>query len=210
MTKTPQDKTREAWLHQAIDHFRPRFEELGAPLPEVLHVSVGWPSAGGKGTKTWTAGECHPGHTSADGNPQIFISPRLGSAFQALEVLVHELVHASGRFGHGKPFSEIAKPLGLVNKMTHAEAGEELKAEIFQLINELGVFPHSQLAIAEKAPEEKGTPKTSRMRKVWCEDTGYTLRTTRKWLKAWGAPLCPCHQERMMHDEDLDDDEDGE
>ena len=41
----PQDDqglTREAWLHRAIEAFRPRFTKIGLPLPEKLHVSVGF------------------------------------------------------------------------------------------------------------------------------------------------------------------------
>ena len=34
--------TREAWLHRAIEAFRPRFDEVGLPLPGRLHVSVGF------------------------------------------------------------------------------------------------------------------------------------------------------------------------
>ena len=41
----PQDGqglTREAWLHRAIEAFRPRFTQIGLPLPARLHVSVGF------------------------------------------------------------------------------------------------------------------------------------------------------------------------
>ena len=37
-----QGPTREAWLHRAIEAFRPRFAEIGLPLPGKLHVSVGF------------------------------------------------------------------------------------------------------------------------------------------------------------------------
>jgi len=50
----PQDDqglTREAWLHRAIEAFRPRFSEIGLPLPGKLHVSVGF----GYGSNTYWA-----------------------------------------------------------------------------------------------------------------------------------------------------------
>jgi hypothetical protein len=40
--KDDQGLTREAWLHRAIEAFRPRFTEIGLPLPAKLHVSVGF------------------------------------------------------------------------------------------------------------------------------------------------------------------------
>lgn len=35
------------------------------------------------------------------------------------------------------------------------------------------------------------------MREERGSETGYTLRTTAKWLDGYGAPICPCCQEVM-------------
>jgi hypothetical protein len=34
--------TREAWLHAAIEIVRPWFAEVGMPIPEMVHVLVGF------------------------------------------------------------------------------------------------------------------------------------------------------------------------
>ena len=39
--------------------------------------------------------------------------------------------------------------------------------------------------------------QTTRMRKLVCGKCGYTCRTTTKWLKKSGPPLCPCSGEAM-------------
>lgn len=36
-----QGRTRESWLEAAVEVFRPRFVEVGHPLPSKLHVSAG-------------------------------------------------------------------------------------------------------------------------------------------------------------------------
>lgn len=41
------------------------------------------------------------------------------------------------------------------------------------------------------------TKQGTQMLKVECASSGYTLRTTAKWLDAFGAPICPCHGEAM-------------
>jgi hypothetical protein len=39
---------REAWLEALLEKLRPLFSEAGYPLPEQVHVSVGWPSKMGR------------------------------------------------------------------------------------------------------------------------------------------------------------------
>lgn len=192
----PTYATREEWLVAATDALRPLFAALGEEIPTV-RVSVGF--AGGRGSKTSTIGQCWSGAASADGTAQIFVSPVLGDAARVLDVLAHEIVHAvnfsRGESGHGAAFARIAKRLGLEGKMTATVAGGALASELRAIANRLGAYPHAALSAADGlgSVPKQGT----RMLKVECPESGYTLRTTAKWLDAYGAPICPCHGEVM-------------
>lgn len=206
--------TREEWLHRAIRILRPRYEAVSMPLPEKLHVSVGFAS------KMQRIGECWARRMSADGVNHIFISPELHKASEVLGTLVHELIHAADDCanGHKGPFKKAALALGLTGKMTATVAGKELAAELDKLAAEIGPYPHGVLytrgvpVVAPKPESEKGegeteteteeegpsssAPKkqTARMLKVACsaecECEGYTIRTTQKWIEI-GLPRCP-------------------
>ncbi|WBQ03828.1 SprT-like domain-containing protein [Kribbella sp. CA-293567] len=188
---TAKHNTREEWLTAAIAAVAPLFVANGHQLPAV-RVSVGFP--GGRGNKTSVIGQCWQPAASADGIGQIFVSPILGDAPTVLSTLVHELVHAvnhaNGDSGHGKEFSAIAKPLGLVGKMTATTAGETLAANLAATSTLLGDYPHAALTPALSGVKKQGT----RMLKVTCPEDGYQLRTTAKWL-AVGVPTCPCGTE---------------
>lgn len=206
MTATPKHTSREAWLIAAVEAVAPWYATLGQPLPAV-RVSVGWP--GGRGDKSRTIGQCWAPEAASDGIAQIFISPVLDDASRVLDVLVHELVHAInfslGVHGHGREFRVIAVGLGLEGKMTETVAGEELKAKLDELAEELGTYPHGRLGTAVIVEKPKpgtgdeprkltpwGTPKQgTRMIKVVCDECGYTFRTTQKWIEV-GMPSCPC------------------
>lgn len=41
------------------------------------------------------------------------------------------------------------------------------------------------------------TKQTTRLLRVECAHGGYLVRVTRKWLTAYGPPICPCHGEVM-------------
>lgn len=149
--------TREAWLLKAIEAFRPRFEEIGFPIPARIHVSVGYGSKG-RGTENSTIlGVCFASFVSVDNVNHIYISPEIDDPARVLDVLMHELCHAADdcRNGHKGPFAEAAKALGLTGKMTSTVASAELAAELKTLAAELGEYPHGQLkpfSFSEPAP----------------------------------------------------------
>ena len=193
---TAKFQTREEWLVAAVAALTPLFEELGETVPAV-RVSVGWP--GGNGRKNSVIGQCWATGASADKVAQLFISPVLDDAVRVLDVLTHELVHAVDdcQSGHKGRFAKIAKALGLEGKMTATVAGEDLKAKLEGIVGELGEYPHAALANAQGADGPK--KQTTRMMKVECaEGSGYKARMTRQWLEEFGAPICPCHEERMV------------
>lgn len=178
---------REQWLQSAILHLRPDFEPI-APLPDTLHVSVGFPSRGGlKLSGSKTIGECWNGACSADGAPHIFISPLLADPCRALDVLVHELIHAALPIGtgHKGPFKRAMLALGLEGKPTATTAGPELAKRLNGLLSDLGPYPHPALT-HQGMQKKQGT----RMLKAACPLCGYTVRLTQKWADV-GMPRCP-------------------
>ncbi|QDF14226.1 SprT-like protease [Microbacterium phage IAmGroot] len=189
--------TREEWLVAAVKALAPIFAAQGHELPAV-RVSVGF--AGGPRKKSTVIGQCWHPSTTSDGIGQVFVSPILDDAVRVLDVLAHELVHAinhvQGHSGHGKEFAAIAKPLGLTGRMTATVAGPSLEAELVLIAENLGAYPHAALSAtseSEDQPKKQGT----RMLKVECPESGYTVRMTRKWIDEYGTPVCPCHGEVM-------------
>ena len=45
--------------------------------------------------------------------------------------------------------------------------------------------------VAKNANGDK-KPQSTRLLKAECGECGYTVRVTKKWLEAKGAPICPC------------------
>jgi hypothetical protein len=208
--------TREEWLHLAIDALRPRFEAIGFPLPEKIHVSVGF-GYGAKRESSIILGQCWPTGLSEDGIPHIFISPEIDDEARVLDVLIHELVHAADdcRSGHKGDFARAAKALGLEGKMTETVASPELTATLRALAKAIGPYDHAKLYTQGRPVQPKETPEETpetpdepeapaapsgpkkqgtRMLKVTCKPEcacgGYVVRTTAKWLEV-GMPVCP-------------------
>jgi hypothetical protein len=209
-----QDITREEWLHAAIEALRPKFEEIDFPLPEKIHVSVGF-GYGAKRESSIILGQCWPQALSEDGLNHIFISPEMNDAARVLDVLIHELVHAADncKSGHKGDFATHAKKLGLTGKMTSTVASPELAETLKELAEKIGPYDHARLYTSGRPvrPEEPKNPESpeepeepaapsgpkkqgTRMIKVVCspecECGGYVVRTTAKWLEV-GFPICP-------------------
>lgn len=192
---------REAWLEAAVAKLRPVFIGAGYTLPEIIRVSVGWPSAGGLANKKRVIGQCWYGQMSKDKNPQLFISPLLDQVTDpagVLPTLVHEIGHvaAGADAKHGPRFKTMMKKVGLEGKPTATTAGADLIERLIVLAEELGPFPHSCI-IPVKVPKTQ----TTRMRKITCETTGYLVRSTKKWIEEIGVPICPCCNVKMKLDE---------
>jgi hypothetical protein len=190
-------ETREEWLNAAIVLLGPLFEEAGAPIPDKVRVSIGFCSTGRKSSRV---GECWDNAASADSHFEIFIRPEIGDPIKALDVLSHELVHAAVglKAGHGAPFKRVALAIGLTGKMKSTVAGEALTAKLEAIHSKLGAFPHAPLM------GDNGRKKqTTRLIKCECKncfnDKGkpYSIRMSREWIEALGAPICPGCGEQM-------------
>lgn len=206
--------TREAWLMRAVEVFRPRFDEIGLPLPKTIHVSVGF-SYGARAESGKVLGSCWARRASKDNANHIFISPESGDTVEVIETLLHELIHAADdcESGHKGPFAEAATRLGFLGPMTATPSSVELAAELMTIVETLGEYPHGALSIPARVPANapvgvgvtvgggklhSGPAKQgTRMLKLECPCCGYTVRTTAKWL-AVGVPSCPTGTEMIL------------
>jgi len=178
---------RETWLISSLQYLAPMFLEHGYKIP-AAYISVSWPSS--KARKT--IGECFSSKLVADGNSHaIFISPMLADGLRALDVLVHELVHAAVgvEHGHKGPFKHLARALDLQGKLTATIAGPKLCAQLEDIISVLGPYPHSAVGLSSNR-KKQGT----RLIKMECGECGYIARTAATWIDLFGPTICPCNE----------------
>lgn len=199
-------QTRELWLENAVDQLRPRFLEIGFPLPERVHVSVGF-GYGSRRENARILGQTFSTMASKDGVNHVFISPEIDDTTAVLGIVMHELVHVAldCEDGHRGRFAEAATRLGLEGKMTEALPGDLLVFELVTMAAALGDYPHGAIDMdvvhapqrtpvgpdGQPVPRVHSGPAAQRNRylKVVCTQDGYTVRMVRRWLDA-GAPRC--------------------
>lgn len=188
--------TREGWLSDFIAIIKPRLAEKGYTVPAKIKIACGFP-VGSRGGKK-IHGQCIAPVASADGTTEMFVSPTLSEPVTVMGVALHEAGHAcvGVEAGHGPKFKAFCSALGLVGKATEAMPGPEterwLREEILPL---LGAYPHASVDPSQR--KKQGT----RMIKLVCPETGYTVRTTKKWL-AHGVPTSPAGCEMVVEDEE--------
>lgn len=192
---TTSEHTRESWLEHAVEVFRPKFSEIQFPLPDRIHVSVGF-AYGARRENKVILGQCWRREASDDGINHVFISPEIGNTFDVLETLLHELIHAADNVesGHMGGFKSAALMLGFTTPMRSTPSTPQLAAELRTITDTLGEYPHGALhpvGAAGGPKPQSGPPKQgTRMIKVECPECGYSVRTTRTWLDI-GVPSCP-------------------
>lgn len=202
-------KTREAWLNEATELFVPLLLEVGQSLPEKgVQVSVGFPR-----TKIKTAiGVCHSPGWTKDGVTHIFISPVLGDTDERiLDVLLHELVHATVgcEHGHKAPFKKVVRALGLEGKVTatYVTEGSELHGKILTIADKIGRFPHSVMSMPADETAKKRKPGGGWIKLISPQDESYILRISAKALSENGPPSDPWGNVMTQEGEGGSDDE---
>ena len=112
---TDSTNNREAWLQAAVAKLTPIFRAIGHEVPPVK-TSIGFPSGG---IRSNAIGQCWARSGAKDKLNHIFISPTLGSAYEAIDTLAHELIHAVDDcvHKHGKEFKAIALAIGMKGPM---------------------------------------------------------------------------------------------
>lgn len=192
-------ETREGWLSDALNLIRPRISGAGFTLPLTVKVTCGFP-VGSRGGKK-ILGQCIAPAASAAGFTEMCVSPTISDPLTALGILVHEAGHAcvGVEAGHGAPFKAFCAAVGLTGKATEAMPGESLAAWLRdEILPMLGNYPHA--AVDPNNRKKQGT----RMIKLVCPETGYTVRTTKKWL-AMGVPTSPAGCEMVVAGDDDDE-----
>lgn len=187
---------RQKWLEAAVAALRKRFARAGYTVPESVRVSVGFPK--GSHGRAKAIGQCWAREASSDSHNEIFISPELGGAnngARIMGVLAHELAHATVgvEAGHKAAFKQCAEAVGLTGKMTATTETDEFNEWASAVIERVGEYPAG--AMTGQARKKQGT----RLLKCECEDCGYTVRITRKWLDV-AVPSCPLDETPMRCD----------
>ncbi len=200
--------TREAWLTELTDLLRPAFKDTGFPLPEKIRASCGFPSKGALAKKAKRIGEAWSSEQSEDQHFETFVTPMISDPAEVAEIQTHELCHCAAGLAckHRKPFTMVARAIGLEGRMTATVAGEELKIQLEEIIEELGPYPHAKL-VHSSNPKKQGT----RMVLVKCPqlECGYQVRTTKKWIEV-GVPTCPCGEKMVAELPEEEEEEDGD
>lgn len=176
---------REQWLLAGLQDCAKYFEEKGYSVPENIKVACGWP-VGNRGSKR-VLGQCFDPKASKGGFIEVFISPMMEDPEEVIKTVVHEMVHAvvGNQHGHGNVFRNCAVKVGLVGKMTQCVPGPALMQRIREeVLPALGAYPHASVDFNQR--KKQGT----RMIKLVCPVSGYTVRTTAKWIKE-GKPVPP-------------------
>jgi hypothetical protein len=179
---------RQQWLERAVEALRTRFANVGYVTPQRIRVSIGWPK---RAASCGAIGECWPVAASSDKHNELFVSPELTEGARILDVLAHELVHATvgTGAGHRKPFKQCALKIGLQGPMRATTASPEFTAWAEALMRRIGPYPAGFLTDSPK----QGT----RMLKCECSCCGYIARVSQKWLALAGPPICPTDNIRL-------------
>jgi hypothetical protein len=180
--RTTPSLERQQWLESAVEALRTRFSGANYAVPEKIRVSIGWPK---RAASCGAIGECWSTEASSDRHAELFISPELTEGARILDVLAHELVHATvgTSAGHGKPFKQCALKIGLRGPMRATSAGPEFAEWTEALFKRIGPYPAGYLTDSPK----QGT----RMLRCQCSACGYIARVSEKWLALAGPPICP-------------------
>jgi len=206
LTHTPIN--RETWLNTITTRFiRPHFASKGFTIPTNIRLSCSLATNGihtKSHQKRFALGVCFDPARSGDGNFEIVISPRLADSARVIDVLIHELCHATvgNEAGHKGEFARCAIAVGLTGKMTSTVASDALLATINQWLADMPAYPHAELNLSYQK-------QTTRNLACKCLKCGYALRTSSKWLKL-AIPKCPLGHGKMWADFTPEDSEDFE
>lgn len=200
MTETiPQQShdTREGWLNAGMRLLDTGFFKPNKlTLPKKLQVSCGFT----KSRKDQAIGQCWDPKVSADGTTHMFICPTQADPVRVLDILLHEMIHASVGIeaGHKKPFRDVVKTFGLKGKVTatYAEPGTECHTKLAEIAKALGRYPHAPMRKVEAEKKSKGGSGWVRLMSI--NDEGYKVVISPKVLEASGFPVDPWGDEMVL------------
>ncbi len=199
-----QHDTREGWLKSAIALLDQKFfAGLGYELPPNVKaacgpVGLGLPRA---------IGVCYDKSASVNEFHEIFISGTQAEPMRVLDILLHELIHAcvGCKEGHKGRFKKLAKQFGFAGKMTatYVEDGSELQAQLREICDQLGPYPHAEMKKVKKPSRQ---PK--RIVFYSPEEPRFMVTCKLPVVEEFGAPLDPWgNKMKKKGDEDETDEE---
>ena len=198
-----QHTTREGWLEAAKNRLSAEFFcGETPPLPERTQCSCSWMFRSAK-----AIGQCITPQASADGTTHILICPTQDHPIDVLGILLHEMIHAAVgvEFGHGKPFKDVMKRVGLKGKATatFVEDGTDLYGFMSALSGDLGVYPHAALSKTVNNKKDDGEEKPPRsLCMVSTEEPDYCFMISRVKYETYGAPLDPWGKEMVIREKE--------
>jgi len=179
---------REEWLNAATTHLKIYvFMPAGFDVPDDVKVSCGWPVSGGRpSSRKTTIGQCFSRELSKASINEIFISPSQNDSVKVLDILAHELIHAIDdcQNGHKGPFKRIAVAIGLEGKMTSTVAGDELKAKLEKIVEDIGDYPHKEIDLTTRKKQ------STRNIKVECSVCGFNWRASKAMISRMTNNTC--------------------
>jgi hypothetical protein len=197
---------REPWLAAAavaLQHqvFHRASIEASQWEQRRYRVACGFP-IGYRGSRTGkvTLGQAFDPSISADGTFEVFINPILDRPIDVLAVLAHELAHvwAGIECGHRGEFARVARAIDLVGPLTSTAAGAWLSAELGDIAQILGPYPHAK--VDPNARKKQGT----RLLKLQCNSCGWTARVSglqaRRLHAASHCPVCSSINSLIVED----------
>lgn len=176
---------REEWLTAAVQECSQRFLDAGHEVPESVKVSCGFPM-GSRGSKK-ILGQTVPPSASTGGYHEVFINPILDEPLTVLGVTMRQLcqVVAGPDAGFGPAFKRVARDVGMDGRAAEATPGDALRQWLREsVLPVLGDYPHAAIDL------DKREKQSTRMVKLTCPVSRYTVRTTAKHVKT-GTPLSP-------------------
>ncbi|MGZ8364775.1 MAG: hypothetical protein ACXWWG_00520 [Nitrospira sp.] len=195
--------TREGWLKSAIALLDQKFFAAnGYELPVNVKaacgpVGLGLPKA---------IGVCYDKSASVNEHHEIFIAGTQAEPARVLDILLHELIHAcvGCKEGHKGKFKKLAKQFGFAGKMTatFVEPGSELEAQLAEIVDQLGPYPHAAMV---KAPKPSRQPK--RLTFYSPQEPKFMVTVKIPVVEEFGAPKDPWGN-TMKKDGDEDEVED--
>lgn len=188
--KAPVTITRERWLTNLAEALNTAIFNDGMPK---YRITCGFPSRGGLGKVKQVIGQCWNPSASEDSTTEIIMTITESDTMLIAATVAHEMIHAivGTEAGHKKPFRDLAIEIGLEGKMTATVAGEKFKEAAEPILKALGDYPHA--ALNGNTLKKQST----RNLKAVCNQCGYVVRTSRKWLEQ-GAPLCGLHDQPVQ------------
>mgnify|MGYP003150222537 FL=1 len=200
-TKKTFKGTREEWLQKSLKELKPIFNESGLTTDNFDDVRISC----GPIRRSNAVGICHSRTMSEGKKIEILILQTVANSLMALDILVHEIVHAvDGINGcehhHNNGFKRMARKVGLVvteRGKGHTSLGDDLNVKCMNIINKLGLYPHFSYSTGSTNNKKQST----RMIKFECGKCGIVARASKTSLiKMFSTELL-----EEISDEDIPD-----